>query len=218
MNMNNKGSEFDFVLPGGSGPSRSPENRCAQSSISVSKMGTGRDELNLAEFPLAGLASRSPKGKDTLVFEDSVWDKRQRALVRKRLTVAASAEFGLPTACDDEVILGLVQLANAGRFAERTLAFVPAELFRLLGWREEGRSYSRLEKSLKRWLAVTLYYDHAWWDKKRMTWMDEHFHLLDNVVVPRSHGTLGTKNGPRRRQLWTVTWNEIVFGNFAELA
>lgn len=38
--------------------------------ISISDMDNGRDEMNLAEFPLTGLANRSPKGKDTLVFED----------------------------------------------------------------------------------------------------------------------------------------------------
>ena len=83
----------------------------------------------------------------------------------------------MPTASDDETILGLVQLAKAGQFTDRRLTFIPAELFRLLGWREEGRSYSRLETSLKRWLGVTLYYDKAWWDKKRNAWVDEHFHL-----------------------------------------
>ena len=69
---------------------------------------------------------------------------------------------GLPTAADDEVILGLVQLTYASRFSGRRLAFVPADLFRVLGWRGEGRDYSLLEKSLKRWIGVTLYYDHAW--------------------------------------------------------
>lgn len=139
------------------------------SCISPSEMESGRDEMNLVEFPLAGISNRSPKGKETLVFENTIWDKRQRVAVNKRLTVAASAEYGLPTALDDEVILGLVQLANASQFANRMIRFVPAELFRVLGWREEGRSYQRLETSLKRWLGITLYYDHAWWDKRRQT-------------------------------------------------
>ena len=163
--------------------------------------------MNLAEFPLAGLANRSPRGKDTLVFEDCIWDKQQRANVRKRLTVAASAEFGLPTALDDETILGLVQLSKAGQFTDRRIQFIPAELFRLLGWREEGRSYSRLETSLKRWLGVTLYYDQAWWDKERNAWVDEHFHLLDNATVRRRP----RKGASQRRQLWSVTWNEVMF-------
>ena len=136
--------------------------------------------------------------------------------LNKRLTVAASTEYGLPTASDDEVVLGLLQLTHAGRFADRKLAFVPAELFRVLGWREEGRSYSRLEKSLKRWVGVTLYYDHAWWDKGLKTWMDEHFHLLDNVVIPRSRKKPAKSRDRRQRLPWTVTWNQTVFKSFQD--
>lgn len=127
--------------------------------------------------------------------------------MRKRLTVAASAEFGLPTASDDETILGLVQLAKAGQFTHRRVTFIPAELFRLLGWREEGKSYSRLETSLKRWLGVTLYYDQAWWDKERNAWVNEHFHLLDNVTVQRRT----RKGASQQRRPWSVTWNEVMF-------
>ena len=173
-------------------------------------MDNGRDEMNLAEFPLAGLANRWPKGKDKLVFEDSKWDKQLRMKVRKRLTVTASAEYGLPTATDDETILGLVQLSKANDFADREVEFIPADLFRLLGWREEGRSYLRLEISLKRWLSVTLYYDHAWWDKQRQAWVDEHFHLLENVTVRRHT----RKSTGRQRRPWSVTWNEVVFRSF----
>ena len=173
-------------------------------------MDSGRDEMNLAEFPLAGLANRWPMGKDTLVFEASKWDKQLRTKVLRRLTVTASAELGLPTASDDEAILGLVQLSHANGFAEQTISFIPADLFRLLGWREEGRSYSRLETSLKRLLGVTLYYDHAWWDKQRKSWVDEHFHLLDNVTVRRRP----QKRAGEPRQPWSVTWNRVMFRSF----
>jgi hypothetical protein len=214
--MNNSASESSLVLDRRLNSSADESKLDAGSSISDPVMKIGRDEMNWAEFPLGGLASRTPKGMKSLVFEDRVWDKRQKAWVNKKLTVAASTEYGLPTAADDEVILGLLQLTHAGQFADRKLAFVPAELFRVLGWREEGRSYSRLEKSLKRWVGVTLYYDHAWWDKGLKTWMDEHFHLLDNVVIPRSRKK-PTKFGDRRQRLpWTVTWNQTVFRSFED--
>jgi hypothetical protein len=214
--MNNSEFQSGDGLDAGPNSSSDTSKRKAGSSISDPVMKIGRDEMNWAEFPLGGLASRTPKGMKSLVFEDRVWDKRQKAWVNKKLTVAASTEYGLPTASDDEVILGLLQLTHAGRFADRKVAFVPAELFRVLGWREEGRSYSRLEKSLKRWIGVTLYYDHAWWDKRLKTWMDEHFHLLDNVVIPRTRKKLA-KSGDRRQRLpWTVTWNETVFKSFQD--
>ena len=177
-------------------------------------MRRGRDEMNLAEFPLTGLTSRREKGKDTLVFEDSTPDKQAGRTVKRRLTVSASTEYGLPRALDDEVILGLVQLSKAGSFSGRKISFVPAELFRLLGWREEGRSYARLETSLKRWLGVTLYYDNAWRDNARKIWIDEHFHLLENVVVRRRRKGTGTEEVGEKRKLWSVTWNEVVFQSF----
>ena len=193
-----------------------PSNRRSGSSISDPVMTIGRDEMNLADFPLTVLASRPPKGATSLVFEDEVGDKHGRNRVKRRLTVSACSEYGLPTASDDEVILGLIQLTYATDFADRKLAFTPAELFRVLGWRNEGRSYSRLEKSLKRWVGVTLYYVNAWRDNKSKTWVDEHFHLLNSVVIPRNHRRLNKMACHSRRLPWTTVWNEVVFKSFRD--
>jgi hypothetical protein len=162
------------------GNSSEKTKRIIRSDISPNAMDSGRDEMNLVEFPLAGLSDRVPTGRNSLVFEDTIWDRSRGENVRRRLTIAGSAEYGLPVALDDEVMLGLIQVSKANRFESRCVAFRPAELIRLLGWRPEGRSYDRLEKSLRKWLAVTLYYDNAWWDKQRKAWVDEHFHLIDN--------------------------------------
>src|SRR5688572_15548091 len=113
----------------------------------------GRDELNLAEFPLAAIADRVPDNQKTLVFEDQIFDSGKAEMITRRLTISASDKFGLPTSLDDEVILGLIQLTKQNRFAERKINFSRYQLIQILGWRLEGRSYERLEKSLKRWLG-----------------------------------------------------------------
>ena len=41
------------------------------------KNSDGRDELNLAEFPLCALAHRLRPDQKTLRFEDRVWDERR---------------------------------------------------------------------------------------------------------------------------------------------
>ena len=186
------------------------EGRC---SAAVERM--GRDEMNFAEFPLSTLADRDPAGKKSLVFERPVRGKRSSPDVKKRLTISASAEYGLPTALDDEVILGLIQVTRANDFASPKVFFSRYELIRLLGWQEGGKSYRRLEKSLKLWLGVTLYYDNAWWDKQARAWGDEHFHLLDNLVLygnstKRRNGRLS--DGDTRRS--SFTWNAVVFRSF----
>ena len=175
----------------------------------------GRDEMNLAEFPLAMLADRVPPGSKSLVFEDRIRDKSRGQHVVRRLTISACDKFGLPTALDDEVILGLVQLSMANEFTNREVPFSRYKLIRLLGWRDEGKSYRRLEESLKRWLGVTLYYDNAWRDKARKRWVNAHFHLLDNLTLYQR-----TKRGERPVHdddggpLSSFTWNEIIFRSF----
>ena len=90
---------------------------------SCKSAGQGRDELNLAEFPIAAVASRLPKGQKTLTFEDRIWDSSQNRTVLRRLTISASDKYGLPTAKDDEVILGLIQITREADFQSRQVFF-----------------------------------------------------------------------------------------------
>jgi hypothetical protein len=184
-------------------------------SMVRTEMILGRDELNLAEFPLAALSNWVPAGQKTLVFEDTIWDKGHQRKVTRRLTITASDKYGLPTALDDEVIFALVQVTKAAEFASRTVPFSRYQLAQTLGWNDGGRSYGRLEESLKRWLGVTLYYENAWWDKRAQRWADAHFHLLDNLVL--LHRRLGNRgqgqeDGAPCRS--SFTWNEVVFRSF----
>src|SRR3954453_22869063 len=83
------------------------------------RLAGGRDELNLAEFPVAVLATRIPKGLKTLTFEDTVYDQQAGETVTRRLIITSSDAYGLPTAVDDEVLVALIQLTKrANDFTE----------------------------------------------------------------------------------------------------
>ena len=92
------------------------------------KNSDGRDELNLAEFPLCALAHRLRPDQKTLRFEDRVWDGNRGETITRQLTITGSDAYGLPTALDDEVLLGLIQLSRLSQFAERTVRFTRYEL------------------------------------------------------------------------------------------
>lgn len=191
---------------------RSKKERRNEPDANAVQVVEGRDELNLAEFPLAVLTDRVPSGQKTLMFADTIWDKQAGQTVVRRLTISASDRYGLPTALDDEVILGLIQLSRQTRFADRHVTFSRYELINTLGWRQEGKSYRRLDESLRRWLGVTLYYDKAWWDKQAGCWVDAAFHLIDQITLPRRRGNgRGSASEPSPS---SFTWNEIVFGSF----
>ena len=176
----------------------------------------GRDELNLAEFPLAALASRLPPGQKTLVFEDTIRDRSTGQEVTRRLVVTASDRFGLPTSVDDDVIVALIQLTKAqNNFSDRTVSFSRYALVEVLGWPDSGQSYRRLEESLMRWLTVTLHYERAWWDKEARSWVDEHFHILDNVTLENLESRRRRRaSGRPREAASSFSWNSVVFKSF----
>src|SRR4051812_4004323 len=110
----------------------SPERNEAQGSRECY-----RDELNFAEFPLASVSTSLPKGQKTLEFTDEIFDKARNQRIIRKLTITASDKYGLPTAMDDEVILGIVQLTGKADFADRKVYFTRYELLKLLEWTDD---------------------------------------------------------------------------------
>jgi hypothetical protein len=176
---------------------------------------TYRDELNFAEFPLASLSTSLPKDQKTLEFTDEIFDKSVNKRVQRKLTITASDKFGLPTAIDDEVILGLIQLTGRTDFENRRVYFTRYELLKLLNWTDTTRNYRRLEQSLNRWLGVTLYYQKAWWSKEEQSWVNEGFHILDHVqILDQERQRRSAQKDIDEAGKSSFVWNEIVFSSF----
>jgi Replication initiator protein A len=153
----------------------------------------GRDEMNLCEFPITLLTDYPPEGVKMLVFEDR----------HGKLTVTGSDAYGLPTATDSDVIVGLIQLTKLRNdFTNPTVTFTQYELLKLLGWPDQTRYYRRLRESLRRWVGVTLYYDGCWWDNRRKRRVSASFHILDYVVLPDADDPGETSS---------FAWNKIFF-------
>ena len=192
-----------------------------------------KDELNLAEFPIAALTDRVPDGQTTLVFEDKL-ERRDSSPIVRRLTIMGTPKYGLPTSLDDEVLVGLIQMTKRrSNFTDPKVAFSRYELIELLGWPQSGQSYRRIEEALHRWVGVVLMYENAWWDNTAKSWVDENFHVLDNVTLydrerrkpSRGKGgkpAAGGKKGAGKAEgdskapppLSSFRWNEVIFQSF----
>jgi hypothetical protein len=188
-----------------------------------------KDELNLAEFPIAALTDRVPDGQTTLVFEDKL-ERRDSPPIVRRLTIMGTHKHGLPTSLDDEVLVGLIQLTKRrNNFTEPKIQFSRYELIELLGWPQSGQSYRRIEEALHRWVGVLLQYENAWWDNAAKSWVDENFHVLDNVTLydreqrgrsSRSRAAAGKASAgkvertPTPLPLSSFRWNEVIFQSF----
>ena len=188
-------------------------------------LGGYKDEMNLAEFPIAALSDRAPDGQTTLVFEDTFEPQEGPPIVR-RLTIMAPSKHGLPAAMDDEVMVGLIQLTKRrNNYTDPKVPFSRYELIELLGWPQSGQSYQRIEEALHRWVGVVLMYENAWWDNEAKSWVDENFHILENVSLydrerlrraskPGARGAARTTKGGEPLPLSSFRWNEVIFRSF----
>lgn len=176
-----------------------------------------RDELNFAEFPIASVADTVADNVKTLEFTDEIYDPSLGKTVTRTLAITAADKFGLPTALDDEVLLGLMQLSCDRGFVDRKVHFSRYELIKLLGWRDESKSYKRVEESLNRWTGVTLQYQKAWWSKEEQCWVNETFHVIDQVTVfdrERIERRRKMAKEAPEKALSSFVWNETVFQSF----
>ncbi len=165
----------------------------------------GRDEMNLAEFPLTVLSTRSDPNIKTLEFSDTIYDRNGKPIVRQWIITGAD-KFGLPTSSDDEVLLGLLKLTVDRGFESRKIYFTRYELLRALRWTTEGRSYQRLQNALDRLSGVRVKASNAFFDNEMKAHSTRNFGILDGYEIND-----GRENS-RKRSFFT--WSEVLFKSF----
>jgi len=186
-------------------PPKAPEATQLVISPEASLDREGRDEMNLAEYPIALLADRAPNGIKTLVYHDK----------DETLTITGSDLLGLPTALDVDVIIGLLHLTKIkGNFESTTVHFTRYELIRILGWPDRGFYYERLTEALNRWVGVTLVYKRSWWDNETKTKGNHSFHILDAATVIEQQQRRGCQAKQMPLPLSSIRWSNEFFKSF----
>lgn len=165
----------------------------------------GRDEMNLAEFPLAVLSTRvNPKIK-TLEFKD-IQRLRTGESIERQWTITAADKFGLPTASDDDVVLGLIKLSMAEHFKSPKVYFSRYELLKILNWSTEGRNYTRLSKALDRLSGVRIRAENSFYDNSSKTNTTRNFGIIDAYEIKNGRGVAGKQS--------FFIWSEVLFNSF----
>jgi plasmid replication initiation protein len=141
-----------------------------------------RDEMNLAEFPLAVLSTRSDPRIKTLEFEDSIKGKNGE-IIRRSWIITGADKFGLPTASDDEVLLGLMKLTVDSGFQAKKVFFTRYELLKILNWTTEGRSYLRLQNAFDRLSGVRIKATNAFYDNETKSHSTKNFGIINAYEI-----------------------------------
>jgi hypothetical protein len=188
--------------------------RKSRAATNLAEFSDGRDENNLAEFPLSVLTDTVPEGLKTLEFEDWVTDWDSGQTIRRRVCITGSDKFGLPKPKDEDVLLALIQFTKiTNNFTSPEVYFTKRQIIELLGWKNRGWAYDRLEESLHRWKGVSIYYKSAWRDNARGQWCDsEALGVIEYVKLTDSRRRSADSKEDRRSR---VIWNKVLFDSFA---
>lgn len=168
-----------------------------------------KDELNLAELPFSLPSHRHPQAKESIQVLDEVLDPEGRLVVRE-WTVRGGTPHGLPLAIDEEVFLALTHFLYQAGFKEREVHFTQYSLFKLLGWGDSQRSYTRLEEALDRLSGVRIRSKESFWDHQERCFLTRNFGLIDNYTLFRKGG----KPASEQPYISSVSFNSTIFDSF----
>ena len=166
-----------------------------------------KDELNLAEFPIALPCHRSPKARTTIHIFETGLDQAGRPVQREWQVFPSHR--GLPLATDEEVFLGLMHFLQGAGFKERHVFFTQNRLFNLLGWNASRRSYERLEQSFDRLKGAVIKCKDSFWDNQNKCYVTRSFSLLDSYALYRRDA--GATEAPF---ISSVSFSETIFDSF----
>lgn len=166
-----------------------------------------KDELNLAEFPIALPCHRSPKERSTIHIFETGLDHEGRPVQREWQVYPSHR--GLPLATDEEVFLGLMHLLQLSGFKERNVFFTQNRLFNLLGWNGSRRSYERLEHSFDRLKGAVVKCKDSFWDNHDKCYVTRSFSILDSYALYR-RDTRATETP----FISSASFSETIFNSF----
>ena len=191
-----------------------PQAAELSSSTSRSKsnsIGFSRDEMNLAEFPLAVLSTRVDPKVKTLEFTDS-HRLPNGEMAERKWVITGADKFGLPTSTDDDVVLGLMRLSMDKGFREQKIYFTRYELLKTLRWSTEGRSYQRLIKSLDRLSGVRIRSSNSFYDNQTKSYQTCNFGIIDAYEINDERGGRNSMQGEAPKSFFI--WSEVLFDSF----
>jgi hypothetical protein len=144
----------------------------------ISAILNGKDEMNLAEFPIARLGYHDTRL--SIEYRGQIVDKSGNVLDQKWI-VDGSPTFGLPTEFADRVLVALISISGQDQFSNRKVPFTIYRVLTLLGLPTNKEHYKTTKRALQQLAGVTIYSEGAFWDKakqKRIT-TEKGFHILE---------------------------------------
>jgi plasmid replication initiation protein len=142
----------------------------------------GKDEMNLAEYPLSILTHRIPRHRKTYSFTQRITD-HEGTLVKQSWSVLGSDKYGLPTPYDDDVLIALLYCYKEQKPQGKQIHFSLYKLCQIMRKALSKREYDRMRESLNRLTSTTIVATNCFYDNLAKSWVSEAFHLFDRYKL-----------------------------------
>jgi len=138
----------------------------------------GKDEMNLAVFPISALA-RVKEGTKSLEFGDIIRGEGGKP-IKRTWRVQGGAETGLPTSFDDNLMIACLELSKEQGFDNERIYFSRRDLAHRMGIQPSGKMLDRIVESFERLAAVRIHAKNAFYREGK--YVSIMFGLIDKVV------------------------------------
>ena len=142
----------------------------------------GKDEMNLAEYPLSILTHRIPRHRKTYSFTQRITD-HQGTVIKQSWSVLGSDKYGLPTPYDDDVLIALLYCYKEQKPQGKKIHFSLYKLCQIMQKTLSKREYDRMRDSLNRLTSTTIVATNCFYDNLAKSWVSEAFHLFDRYKL-----------------------------------
>jgi Replication initiator protein A len=142
----------------------------------------GKDEMNLAEYPLSILTHRVPRDRKTYSFTQRITD-HQGTVIKQSWSVLGSDKYGLPTPYDDDVLIALLYCYKEQKPQGKKIHFSLYKLCQIMQKALSKREYDRMRDSLNRLTSTTIVATNCFYDNLAKSWVSEAFHLFDRYKL-----------------------------------
>jgi phosphoglycolate phosphatase-like HAD superfamily hydrolase len=142
----------------------------------------GKDEMNLAEYPLSILTHRIPRDRKTYSFTQRITD-HEGTLVKQSWSVLGSDKYGLPTPYDDDVLIALLYCYKEQKPQGKQIHFSLYKLCQIMRKALSKREYDRMRDALNRLTSTTIVATNCFYDNLAKSWVSEAFHLFDRYKL-----------------------------------
>lgn len=166
----------------------------------------GRDELNLAEWPISVRGGRrGNQSGNTVAFSDTIRTKDGQQL-RRCWTLIGSNKYGLPTPFCEDVYIALLFISRSQEFSSRTVQTSLRAIGRILGLAASGTNLKRIKQAISCLSVTSIEAEKSFWNKREQKYADVTFHIFEVVVFPED--ILHRPSGQVK-----ITWNEVFWSN-----